>query len=85
LSKHTRPEGVFWTLLLDTELTQGFYQYKYKVTFTDGSVRKVTDPCARYSGSEQQNSGFVIVVVAARRPTPSRYPGTVDKKTREAM
>jgi pullulanase/glycogen debranching enzyme len=60
LTKTATAEGDLWTLLLPTVLAKGFYQYKYEVTFTDGTVRKVTDPCARYSGSEQQNSGFVI-------------------------
>ena len=53
-------EGDFWTLALPAVLTAGFYQYKFQVRFNDGSSRKVTDPCARYSGTDNQNSGFVI-------------------------
>jgi pullulanase len=60
LARSNRPEGEFWTLTLEPPLTAGFYEYKYLVTFTDRSERKVTDPYARYSGSDHQNSGFVI-------------------------
>jgi 1,4-alpha-glucan branching enzyme len=52
--------GVIWELLSNEQLDPGFYVYKYQVTFTDGSVRQVADPCARYSGRESQSSGFVI-------------------------
>ena len=60
LDKSSGNEGVFWTFLSTEQLKPGFYVYKYKVTFTDGSVRQVADPCARYSGREPQSSGFVI-------------------------
>jgi glycosidase len=60
LTKTTTPDGDFWAKATTTPLATGFYQYKYQVTFTDGSTRVVTDPCARYSGTENQNSGFVI-------------------------
>jgi 1,4-alpha-glucan branching enzyme len=55
-------DGVFWTLLLGSDLPVGFYEYKYQITFKDPNVapRIVTDPYARYSGQENQNSGFVI-------------------------
>ncbi|HYX53934.1 MAG TPA: alpha-amylase family glycosyl hydrolase, partial [Candidatus Limnocylindrales bacterium] len=59
-------------------LPAGFYDYKYLVTFEDGSQRMVSDPCSRYGGKdvENQNSGFVIgpspfpdvTPLAARRP-----------------
>jgi pullulanase len=62
LTKTSQAEGDFWTLALSPPLPAGFYEYKYQVTFTDtdGTIRKVTDPYTRYSGSENQNSGFVI-------------------------
>ena len=41
-------------------LPDGFYEYKYWVHFEDGARRLVTDPCARYGGTEHQNSGFVV-------------------------
>ena len=61
--------GDFWTRLVQHDLPDGFYEYKYRVTFKtpDPDPSKVrtfdrytTDPCARYSGSNNQNSAFVI-------------------------
>lgn len=60
LDKSSRPGvGDFWEAT-SAELPAGFYQYKYRVAFRDGSVRIVTDPCARYGGTDHQNAGFVI-------------------------
>ena len=52
--------GVFWSVRTPAEVPAGFYQYKYLVDFENGMSRKVTDPCARYSGLSDQNSGVVI-------------------------
>jgi pullulanase len=41
-------------------LPDGFYEYKYKIAFENAPSRLVTDPCAKYGGSENQNSGFVV-------------------------
>jgi len=41
-------------------LPDGFYEYKYLVEFENAATRLVTDPCAKYGGSENQNSGFVV-------------------------
>ncbi len=60
MSKEAHPKGWVWTFRTGVELPAGFYQYKYRVTFEDGTRRLVGDPCARYGGSEYQNSGFVI-------------------------
>src|SRR5947209_13922352 len=60
LTKSSKPGvGDLWEAT-SGDLPAGFYQYKYQVTFGDGSTRIVTDPCARYSGMEHQNSAFVI-------------------------
>ncbi|WP_071824800.1 alpha-amylase family glycosyl hydrolase [Gloeobacter kilaueensis] len=56
----SHPEGEVWTYQTDVELPAGFYEYKYYVTFRDGGKRFVGDPCARYGGTENQNSAFVI-------------------------
>ncbi len=53
-------EGTFWSCTTENMLPAGFYQYKYMVQFTDGSTRIVSDPCARYGGSENQNAAFVV-------------------------
>ena len=50
-----------WLYELTTPvLPEGFYEYKYFVTFESGHTRHVCDPCTRYGGSTHQNSGFVI-------------------------
>ena len=67
LSKSTSdPRGTFWTARSGQAVPAGFYQYKYLVTFADGSKRKVSDPCARYGGLEHQNAA---VVVGGSQPT----------------
>lgn len=41
-------------------LPDGFYEYKYLIRFENADQRLITDPCARYGGTENQNSGFVV-------------------------
>jgi 1,4-alpha-glucan branching enzyme len=60
LLREPHPKGWVWRYRTDAALPAGFYEYKYLVTFQDGSQRKVSDPCARYGGRERQNAGFVI-------------------------
>jgi pullulanase len=52
--------GIFWVGKTGHELRTGFYEYKYQVAFTNGDKRIVTDPCARYGGLSDQNSGIVV-------------------------
>lgn len=60
LTKEAGQDGDFWTLVLDHDLPKGFYEYKYQVTFDEGSVREAADPFARHSGQQNGHSGFVI-------------------------
>ena len=60
MARTNHAKGTVWAYQIPVELPQDFYQYKYFVTFKDGSARKVPDPCTRYGGPEDQNSGFVI-------------------------
>jgi pullulanase/glycogen debranching enzyme len=57
----TDPRGTFWTARTD-RLPKGFYEYKYQVVFDDPAAtrRIVSDPCARYGGLEDDNSGVVV-------------------------
>lgn len=57
--------GRFWSVRTPVALPAGFYQYKYGVEFRGVPPRIVTDPCARYGGLRDQNSG---VVVGGSRP-----------------
>ncbi len=60
LIKQPHPKGWVWTYQTPQKLPAGFYEYKYRVTFEDGTDRIVSDPCARYGGVENQNAGFTI-------------------------
>jgi 1,4-alpha-glucan branching enzyme len=60
MTREAHAKGWVWTYRTEAALPAGFYQYKYFVTFEDGTKRIVGDPCTRYGGSENQNSGFVI-------------------------
>lgn len=54
------PRGTFWVGRTAVDLPAGFYEYKYLVTFDNGSSRIVTDPCTRYGGLSNRNSGVVV-------------------------
>ncbi len=71
LTKKETPEGTFWSHRTDKELKEGFYQYKYLITFTDGTSRIVSDPYARYGGTDNQNAAFVI---GGSRPADNVVP-----------
>jgi len=55
LNPTTQSDGsVIWSVETSQDLKAGFYEYKYYVTF------KNEEPCTRYGGSKDNNSGFVI-------------------------
>lgn len=60
MTKAAHPKGWVWTYRTPTPLPTGFYEYKYLVTFADGTKRKVSDPCTRYGGKENQNAAVVV-------------------------
>jgi pullulanase len=45
---------------LSAKVPDGFYEYLYHVTYTDGTVRRIADPCSRYGGRTAGRSGFVV-------------------------
>ncbi len=55
-------QGKGWLYSFSTvPLDDGFYQYKYFVTFEDGTTRWVSDPCTKYGGSDaNDNAAFVV-------------------------
>ncbi len=63
-SQFTDPEdGITkgWLYEFKTDvLRDGFYQYKFHITYQSGNTRIICDPCTRYGGMSDQNSGFVI-------------------------
>jgi 1,4-alpha-glucan branching enzyme len=60
MTRTSHPRGAVWTFRTGDRLPADFYEYKFFATFEDGTRRKVGDPCTRYGGSENQNSGVVI-------------------------
>jgi 1,4-alpha-glucan branching enzyme len=59
LSEKPHPNGRLFAYTLPPQFPDGYYQYKYVVTFRNGSIRWVGDPCTKYGGSQQNNSAFV--------------------------
>ncbi|MCU0871466.1 MAG: alpha-amylase family glycosyl hydrolase [Pirellulaceae bacterium] len=53
------PQGMLFSYRIP-ELAEGFYQYKYFVTFENQTTRWCTDPCAKYAATKFENAGFVI-------------------------
>lgn len=79
-SNYTDPQtatvkGIVYTFV-SQPLPDGFYEYKYLLHFTEAAPRQITDPCSRYGGTENQNSGFVVGgAVATVQPLASpRHP-----------
>jgi len=54
------PNGLLFTAALPRGFPDGYYQYKYLVTFENGKVRTVGDPCTKYGGTNSDNSAFVV-------------------------
>lgn len=59
LALEPHPSGMLFRYRTPT-LPQGFYQYKYFVTFENQTTRWCTDPCTKYVATKYENSGFVI-------------------------
>ena len=59
LIKADHPNGIIYTFSID-HLPEKFYQYKYFVTYEDGTTRWCGDPCAKYIATEHENAAFVI-------------------------
>lgn len=60
MTKKAHAKGWVWTYRTPTPLPAGFYEYKYLVTFANGTKRLVSDPCTRYGGKENQNAAVVV-------------------------
>jgi pullulanase len=59
LAPQDHPKGVLYTFRID-HLPDGFYQYKYFVSYENGTTRWCGDPCTRYVGPSQENAAFVV-------------------------
>src|SRR5690348_2590530 len=60
MTRQAHPEGTLSTYTTPVELPAGFYEYKYLVSFANGEVRWVSDPCTRYGGSTNQNAAIAV-------------------------
>ena len=63
LTESPHPNGVLYSFKTPVDLPDGFYQYKFYVTFEGGGpARYVSDPCAKYGENDQasENSAFVV-------------------------
>jgi glycosidase len=76
MQRQAHPHGWLYRLDLPVDLPEGFFEYKYFVTFEDDTRRWCADPCAKYGGSgEHENSGFAIGGnSAAVRPVSNPKP-----------
>lgn len=98
LVKELHPEGEIWSYETPDELSAGFYQYKYYVSFNDPEqpARWVSDPFARYGGEKNMNAAVVvggsqpsdnIIMPLAGGPKPQRdliiYEMMIDDFTAE--
>ena len=74
MTKNPHPKGWLYTYQTPENLSDGFYQYKYFVTFENGTTRWVSDPCTKYGGKgNNENAAFVIGgPVATVRPIANR-------------
>jgi hypothetical protein len=59
MAKNPPSKGRRYTCKIDQALPEGFYQYKYFVTFENETTRWCGDPCTKYGGAdEHENAGF---------------------------
>lgn len=60
MTKEDHPQG--WLYSFSTSLNDGFYQYRFYVTFENGDTRMCNDPCTKHGvqNEDYENSAFVI-------------------------
>jgi pullulanase len=60
MEKEDRPDGSLFRLRIRRPLPEGYYHYRYFVTFENGSRRLCADPCSKLGGRDHESSAFVI-------------------------
>ena len=78
MTREGHRNGLLFTAVLPAAFPDGFYEYKYQVTFENGQQRTVGDPCTKYGGESHDNSAFLIggqVPVVDPLPAASRKSG----------
>jgi glycosidase len=79
------PNGFLFVYSFPKPLPAGYYQYKFVVTFQNGTVRQIGDPCTKYGGDSDDRSAFVVGgAMVAATPIANRLP-TGDLQIYELM
>ena len=52
MTKMAHPKGWLYACKIDQALAEGFYQYKYFITFENETTRWCGDPCTKYGGAD---------------------------------
>jgi pullulanase len=60
LTRVNHPKGFLHSYNFLKPLPPGYYQYKFVVTFQNGTVRQIGDPCTKYGGDSDDRSAFVV-------------------------
>jgi pullulanase len=55
----SHPQGLLYVYAIP-HLPDGFYQYKYFITFENHTTRWCGDPCTKYVASAEENAAFVV-------------------------
>ncbi|MBD2121021.1 alpha-amylase family glycosyl hydrolase [Trichocoleus sp. FACHB-262] len=72
LVKEDHPNGFLYKVSINRDLQDGYYEYKFFVTFENGSTRWCHDPCTKYESNG--NSGFVVGSSEQVKPIAGRLP-----------
>ena len=60
MTRQAHPHGFLFTAVLPSAFPDGFYEYKYQVTFENGQQRAAGDPCTKYGGESNESWAFLI-------------------------
>ena len=87
MTNGTNANGLLFSVALPRAIPDGFYQYKYFVTFQNGTTRWVGDPCTKYGGTNSDNSAFIIggADVVVRPLAPAKRLSGADLALYELM
>jgi pullulanase len=73
MTQTAHPNGHLFVYAFNPPLPDGWYQYQYVVSFEEGAVRVVGDPCTKYGGDSLDRSAFVVGGLPAdTRPIETR-------------
>src|SRR5512135_2140398 len=59
MARTDHDHGILYTYRIE-DLRDGFYQYKYFLTYENQTTRWCGDPCTKYVATKEENAGFVV-------------------------